>query len=50
MESIRPKIQFNPNLYFRICDFSNFCCDAHHYSGCKKRDRKYKFQITCINI
>ena len=39
MESIRPKIQFIVDLYFRICDFSKFCCDAYHYS-----------QIACINI
>ena len=41
MESIRPKIQFIVDLYFRICDFSKFRCDAHHYS-CS--------QIACINI
>ena len=42
MESLRPKIQFIADLYFRICDFSNFCCDAHQYSGCQKRDCKYE--------
>ena len=42
MEGIRSKIRFVTDLYFCIRDFLNFCCDAHHYSSCQKRDCRYE--------
>ena len=42
MESTTLKIQFIADLYFGICDFSNFCFGAHHCSGCQNRDSKYE--------
>ena len=42
MESTGQKIQFIAELYFRVCDFSNFCSDAHFYSRCIKSPCKYK--------
>ena len=45
MEGIRSKIQFVTDLYFCIRDFSNFCCDAHQYFSCQKRDCRYENRL-----
>ena len=42
MEITSQTIQFIANLYFRILDFSNFCCDAHLSSASQKTNCKYE--------